>query len=311
MLSRRSVRIKAMQLLFSVNRDQQLEIDEAKKRYWASIEDTYRLFILNLLVLIKVTKTAQADQKKRSAKRLPSESDKIFTDKVYNNSLIKNLEQNKILKKKVGELDYEESVNGEYCEKIYYEFSKSEAYESYISKDSARKDHLDILLELYRFCRQHDFFNEIMEDHYGTWQDDKSVVIGSVKKTLKRLPEMEDEFLNEYFPSDETVNEFGFQLFEKTLTEDHSLLEHIEPTLKNWDSERLAIIDMILLKMAISEFLFFESIPTKVTVNEYVDIAKNYSTAKSKDFINGVLDRIMKDLLEQGLVKKSGRGLVE
>ena len=148
-----------------------------------------------------------------------------------------------------------------------------------------------------------------MEDHYGTWQDDKSVVIGSVKKTLKRLPEEKEDFIMEYYPADETVNEFGFQLLDNTLNGDDTLLKHIEPTLKNWDSERLAIIDMILLKMATSEFIFFESIPTKVTVNEYVDIAKNYSTAKSKDFINGVLDRIMKDFEESGLIKKSGRGL--
>ena len=311
MLSRRSVRIKAMQLLFSVNRDQQLDVEEAKKRYWASIEDTYRLYLLNLLVLIKVTETAKTDLEKRRSKRLPSDFDKLFSDKLYNNSIIKNLDQNKLLKKKATELGFDSSINEEYCAKIYYEFSKCEAYETYISSESDRDNHLNILLELYRFCRQHDFFNEIMEDHYGTWQDDKSVVIGGVKKTLKRLPEMNDDFIDEYFPSDETVNEFGFHLFEKTLNGDPDLLKLIEPTLKNWDSERLAIIDMILLKMATSEFLFFDSIPTKVTINEYVDIAKNYSTAKSKDFINGVLDRIMNDLSKQGQINKSGRGLIE
>jgi len=148
-----------------------------------------------------------------------------------------------------------------------------------------------------------------MEDHYGTWQDDKSVVVGSVKKTLKRVPELDDAFIKDFYPSDETVNEFGFQLLVRTLQGDQALLDLITPTLKNWDSERLAIIDMILLKMATCEFTGFESIPTKVTINEYIDIAKNYSTAKSKDFINGVLDRIMKDLEEAGSIKKSGRGL--
>ena len=300
-----------MQLLFSVNRDQQLEFEEAKKRYWASIEDTFRLYILTLRVLTNVTRFAIDDLQKRKSKRLPSDFDKVFSDKIYNNSLIKNLEQNKLFNAKVKELGYDKSVDSEYCAKIYVEFSKEESYRNYVARESRNEDHLNILLELFRFCRQHEFFNEIMEDHYGTWQDDKSVVIGSVKKTLKRLPEVDDEFINEYFPSDETVNEFGFQLLEQTMKGDSALLEHIEPTLKNWDSERLAIIDMILLKMATCEFMSFESIPTKVTVNEYVDIAKNYSTAKSKDFVNGVLDRIMKDLTEKSLIKKSGRGLVE
>lgn len=309
MLSRRSVRIKAMQLLFSVNRDEQLDLEEAKKRYWASIEDTYRLYLLNLLVIVRVSKTASEDLVKRSAKRLPTEADKVFTDKLYNNSLIKNLEQNKELLKSVKKLEFTETLNEDYCTKIYNEFLKNEVYLSYLSKESTNEDHLEVLLELYRFCRQNELFNEIMEDHYGTWQDDKSVVVGSVKKTLKRIPEVDDKFIKDYHPADETVNEFGFQLLVRTLENDKVLHELIEPTLKNWDSERLAIIDMILLKMATCEFTGFESIPTKVTVNEYIDIAKNYSTAKSKDFINGVLDRIMKDLQEAGSIKKTGRGL--
>lgn len=311
MLSRRSVRIKAMQLLFSVNRDEQLDVVEAKKRYWSSIEDTFRLFVLNLHVILNVTSTASTDLEKRKSKRLPSDFDKAFSDKLYNNSLIKNLEQNKVLKKKVKELGFDKSMNVDYCKKIYDDFAKTEAYINYIQKESTKQDHIDILLELFRFCRQNELFNEIMEDHYGTWQDDKSVVIGSIKKTIKRVPVVEDDFIMEFYPSDETVNEFGFQLLENTLNGDAELLKHIEPTLKNWDSERLAIIDMILLKMATCEFIFFESIPTKVTINEYIDIAKNYSTAKSKDFINGVLDRIMKDFSENGLIKKSGRGLQE
>lgn len=300
-----------MQLLFSVNRDEQLEIEEAKKRYWSSIEDTYRLFLLNLHVIIKITENSSNDQEKRSKKRLPSDYDKSFTNKIYNNSQIKNLEQNKILNKKIKGFGFDKSINLDYCSSIYSEFSKTEEYKTYILKESSPKDHLEVLLELYRFCRQNELFNEIMEDHYGTWQDDKSVVIGAVKKTLKRIPEMEDAFIEEYSPSDETVNEFGFQLFEMTLNGNESLLKHIEPTLKNWDSERLAVIDMILLKMATAEFLYFESIPTKVTVNEYIDIAKNYSTAKSKDFINGILDRLMHDFAEQGIMKKTGRGLDE
>ncbi len=300
-----------MQLLFSVNRDEQLDVKEAKKRYWSSIEDTFRLYVLNLHVIINVTSTAASDLEKRKSKRLPSDFDKIFSDKLTNNSLVKNLEQNKVLKKKIKELGFDVSLNVDYCQKIYHDFAKTEAYIAYIEKECKHEDHIAILLELYRFCRQNELFNEIMEDHYGTWQDDKSVVIGSVKKTIKRVPETEDDFIMGFYPADETVNEFGFQLLENTLKGDEELLKHIEPTLKNWDSERLAIIDMILLKMATCEFINFESIPTKVTVNEYIDIAKNYSTAKSKDFINGVLDRIMKDFSESGLIKKSGRGLQE
>jgi len=298
-----------MQLLFSVNRDEQLGLNEAKKRFWGSIEDTFNLYLCNLHAITEITKVASSDLAKRKAKRLPTAEDKVFKDKLFNNSMMKNLDQNHDLQRKIKALEFYKSDNQDYFEKIYLEFSKKEEYLAYLKKESTKEDHLNILLELYRFCRQNELFNEMMEDHYGTWQDDKSVVIGAVKKTMKRIPETDDNFFMDYSPSDETVNEFGYQLMEKTLVGDAELLKIIEPTLKNWDSERLAIIDMILLKMATCELIGFPSIPPKVTINEYIDMAKNYSTAKSKDFINGVVDRIHHQLIENGTLNKEGRGL--
>ena len=153
-------------------------------------------------------------------------------------------------------------------------------------------------------------FNDLIEDHYPLWQDDKSLVLGAVKKTLKALP-TDERFFDEYLPSDETVKDFGEKLLSKVTTNNDKLLEIIEPTLKNWDVERVAIIDMILLKMAICELMNFPTIPTKVTLNEFVDISKQYSTDKSKDFINGILDRLMKQLHDSGKIVKEGRGLIE
>ncbi len=300
-----------MQLLFSVNRDQELTIEEAKKRYWKYIDDTFNLYLLNLNTLIKVTQVSTKDSERRKKKHLPSDIDKVFKDKLYNNSLIKNLDQNTSFQKRIAQLGFNQSVNADYYETIYNEFAKKQEYIDYITKPSKNKDHLDIILELYRFCRQNELFNEIMEDHYGTWYDDKSVVVGATKKTLKVLPSEDDEFFLIHKGDDETVNEFGYNLFERTMTSDEQLLKHIEPNLTNWDSERIAIIDMILMKMALCEMLGFSTIPTKVTINEYVEIAKNYSTAKSKEFINGVLDKMMKDFEQDGLINKSGRGVEE
>ncbi len=309
MLSRRSVRVKAMQLLFSVNRDQELSLEEAKKRYWQYIDDTFSLYLLNIHSLIEVTRVAVKDLENRSKKHLPSDLDKIFTDKLHNNSLIKNIDLNVLFKKDVKALGIVDSISSDYFESIYNEFAKTDAYFQYINKASKNKDHLEILLELYRFCRQNDLFNEIMEDNFGTWIDDKSVVVGAVKKTLKALPNDKDDFYFAYKAPEETVKDFGYNLFEQTISGDAELLKYIEPNLKNWESDRIAIIDMILMKMALCEMMGFSTIPTKVTINEYVEIAKNYSTAKSKEFINGVLDKIMKDFEEGGIISKSGRGL--
>jgi len=311
MLSRRGIRIKVMQVLYSLNRDAEFEIKGAKKRYWESIEETFQLFLFNIYTLIQITQEAKTDAKKRKSKHLPSDLDKTFTPKLYNNDLIQSLVENKKLNEKFKQLSFEGKVNRDYSKKIYQQFLEVEAYTEYLSKASTNEDHLEILLELYRHCRKHDFFMESMDDNFTNWLDDKSVVIGTIKKVLKSLPVTENDFHMSYYPDVETTKEFGIELLTSSSKKDEELLTLIKPALKNWDHERLAVIDMILIKMALIEFMHCETIPTKVTLNEYVEVSKLYSTPKSKDFINGILDRLLKELDDAGKVKKEGRGLIE
>jgi transcription antitermination protein NusB len=119
------------------------------------------------------------------------------------------------------------------------------------------------------------------------------------------------EFYQEHAPSDETVRQFGEELLKRTCQEDKALFDLIDPMLKNWDSERVAILDMIMIKMALCELMHFPTIPVKVTLNEFVEISKVYSSDKSKDFINGILDRLMKKLIKEDLIVKEGRGLID
>ena len=190
-------------------------------------------------------------------------------------------------------------------------FADAPEYKAYLAlEEPTNDDHNKILLELYRFLMGNDIFVEMSEDRYNNLPDDESLVTGAIKKTLKALP-ANGEFYKEFEPSDETVREFGEQLLRKTCQEDLALFEQIEPTLKNWDADRVAVLDMIMLKMALCELLHFPTIPTKVTLNEFVEISKVYSTEKSKDFINGILDRLMKKLLKEEKIVKEGRGLIE
>ena len=176
------------------------------------------------------------------------------------------------------------------------------------SKETAETT-LELLLEFFRFNRQNDFFNETMEDNYYNWVDDKSLIVGSVKKYLKALPSDNSASFKDFFPEDETVKEFGLNLLKKTIKGKEDIMGHIIPVLENWDHERLAVVDTILLQMALCEFLDFPTIPGKVTMNEYVELAKNYSTVKSKEFVNGVLDKLLKEMTESGKIVKEGRGL--
>ena len=299
-----------MQALYALNRDEELTIAQALRAYETSTENSFVLYLFNIYTLLQICRFAKVDAQKRHAKYLPSEEDLKFTDKFYTNALIQSLVKHTQLQKKIKDLHFETRLDQDLIRKMYKDFSNEEVYKAYIQKEvTTEEDHVDILHELYRFIRRSEVFNEMVEDLYATWEDDKSLVVGAVKKTLKALPAASD-FLEEYQVQSETY-QFGIQLLNRTAQDDTKIQEIFEPTLKNWDVERLALIDTILIKMAIAEFLYFKSIPTKVTLNEYVEVSKQYSTAKRKDFINGILDTVMKQLQDDGLIKKEGRGLLD
>lgn len=311
MLSRRNVRIKAIQLLYSVSRDEEITRDELKKRYWKSIDTSYELFLYNLYTIYQITRIAEEDKEKRQAKFIQTDEDKTFTAKIYHNPRIKDLESNNNIQKVFDKYHFDSKSDKDLFRNIYYEFSKSEAYINYLAKQTTDEDDLEILLELFRFCRNNQNYDEIIEDRYITWEDDKTLVAGAIKKVLKALPIGKSDFYKEYYPDDETVKVFGETLLLQTFDNDTTLQSYITPVLKNWSQDRLAVIDMIMMKLAVSEFVYFDSVPTKVTLNEYVELSKLYSTSKSKDFINGVLDTLVKQLTENGTIMKSGRGLVD
>lgn len=313
MLSRRNVRIKVMQVLYAKNREQEptTGVKGAVKYYRRMVDDSFKLYLLNLLAFMRVAEYARQDKIRKDGKLRPTEADQEFSAKLANNEALQSLAKNFALTSAHGRFSLGQHLDADLIRKLYIGFSKTEEYKKYIDQaESKEEDHRNILLELYRFLINNETFISMMEDQFPLWMDDKSLVVGAMKKTIKNLP-AEDDFLEAYEPQDETISEFGQELLEKVVDADKELLGIIEPNLKNWDAERVAILDMIILKMAIAEFLYFSSIPAKVTLNEFVEVAKLYSTDKSKDFINGVLDRLLKQLMEQGLVQKKGRGLKE
>ncbi len=311
MLSRRNVRVKVMQMLFTLSRDEELKLGNAVINYRNSVKESYDLLLFCMYNLIAITEVSVEDEKKRKSKHLPLEFDKLFKAKLYKNPLIQSLVNNNVLQAEFRKMDLQSKIDLDYCKKIYQEFAKEASYKEFIKAKTGDAETLEILLELFRLCRRNELFNEAMEDKYPVWLDDKSLIIGAIKKWLKALPSESNEQYKSFTPDQETVKEFGEMLLDYTHKNDADLLERIKPTLENWDHERLAIVDMILLKMAISELLNFSSIPAKVTLNEYVEVSKQYSTAKSKDFINGILDKIIRTMIENGEIEKGAAGLDE
>ncbi len=298
-----------MQVLYAMNRDAAVTARISKKHYDESVETSYRIYLLNVLQLYKLAEYVLQDAELRKKKHLPTEEDKNLSTKLFHNPVIQTIANSDAFNTLVKKHKLSKLLDSDFTRKMYLEFSKSDLFKTYQrNQETQLEDDRELLLEMYKFLVKHELFEERLEDYFTSWQDDKSLVVGAMKKTIKRA-NGEEYFHEQHLPETETVREFGEDLLHKVMTFDTDLLELIEPMLQNWEAERVAILDMILLKMAVCELLHFETIPTKVTINEYVDISKIYSTPKSKEFINGVLDKLMKRLQEEGKINKEGRGL--
>lgn len=298
-------------MLYAMSRDKKLSKDEALRQYRDSVRQSFELYLFTLLQVMKIADYARQDAANRMAKLLPTDEDRQFRAKLGENALVRSVLENEGFNRLVRLYKLQDRMEEDKTRQLYYDFAKTDEYKDYLTDPNLENEvHVKILLALYKHCLNSEMFTDWVEDNFSLWEDDESLVAGAIKKTLKALPATL-HFYEEYRPSMEATVEFGETLFKKVNDEDAELLQIIEPTLKNWDVERVAIMDMIMLKMALCELTAFPTIPTKVTLNEFVEISKMYSTDKSKDFINGILDRLMKQLNKEGRIKKEGRGLQE
>ena len=310
MLSRRNIRIKVMQAVYAYSQDKEMSLDDAQKMYKQRVAESFDLYLFALHFIIVIASYAREDKVKRGEKYLPTPEDKAFKDILYNNEALASIYKNEYFQIHTKRKQFEKLYDKDLAKQLYKSFAKTEEYLSYSTdEEHSLEDHVSILHDLLRHLKGHETFNEVLEDAYANWVDDKSLVIGTVKKTFKALP-IEGKYFENHYPPTDTVKEFGEQLFLKVQSKEKELEEIIEPTLENWDMERLAMVDTICLKMAIAELLYFPTIPVKVSINEYVELVKNYSTDKSKEFINGILDKVMNELKDKGRINKHGRGLL-
>ena len=300
-----------MQVLYAMNRDKTLTQQKALSQYFKNINQSFEIYLFNLLQFIRITEHTKIVKKKKLEKLRPTEEDLSFQPKLVENELIRSLQDNLSLKKEFQIHKTEDLITDDNIRHLYKEFSKVESYQEYLKiEHPSDDDHRQVLMQLFKTMVGNEVFEDVLDEKFLFWEDDKSLVVGAMKKTVKALPTVVD-FFETYKPTDETVKEFGEVLLRKVCEESDELFNLIEPTLKNWDAERVAVLDMILLKMAVCELVNFPTIPTKVTLNEFVEISKMYSTDKSKDFINGILDRLLKKLEKEGKVIKEGRGLIQ
>lgn len=274
---------------------------------------TYQLYLYQFLLIGKVAESV-LDNKKQVAKRLVvSERTESINAAIYNNPFTQFILKNEVFLKEVEKEKLNHLVDKNLINSLYKELKDHDKYKKFhLIKDFTLKEAKQVINLLFKdIMLKSEYYNEHLEDVFPAWEDDQSVIIATVNNAITHFNPQNPKF--SLLPSRYEWKErkdFGKELLAKTIEHEDEYLELISPQLQNWEIERIAKMDTILMKMALSELLHFPTIPIKVTFNEYIDIAKKYSTPKSKDFINGVLDKLLTKLKSENRIKKTGRGLV-
>ena len=312
MLNRRNIRSKVMQGIFAFQSANEDNIPKNEKLLFLSFDNIYKLYVLLLLLLLALKDKAKEEIEIGLKKNFPTEEDLNPNYKFVNNKVLEMLENNKFIKefKKKYKLNKWE-VNKELVDLIWKKVKNSKLYKEYISsKSHSFMEDKEFILDLYKnFIAPEIKLHETLEADESHWADDIAVANTLVMKTISSLKEGESfQGLPPLF-KDEQDREFAKKLFTKIILNDDKLTNQIKGKTPNWDYDRISNIDKLILKMGIGEFLYFPSIPPSVTINEYVELAKEFSTPKSNIFINGVLNNIYKELQQKGELNKNIRGL--
>ncbi len=314
MLNRRHIRIKVMQTLYAFDGSESDDFKKDEKFLIQSLENMYDLYLMQLSLLIEIQKRAEDQQGKIQRKHLATKEEKDPNRKFVDNEVLQMLKNNEALKKELEKrkIDFW-YLDFEYVDIIYKAILESELYKEYMSTTTSdfKEDKLFIVDVFSEIIAPNDKLYEYIEDKKLTWIDDLPVINTILLKLLRKVKKHSTD--HHFTPSlykDMEDRDYGVELFKKTLLNRSKFNEEIAAKTVNWDADRIANLDAILLQMSICEFQKFPSIPVKVTINEYLEIAKDYSTPKSSFFINGILDKIVKEYSENGKLNKIGRGLM-
>ncbi len=306
MISRRNIRVKVMQTLYALETMEQSSIKPgtATRLLNEKLDQTCQIFTYLLYSVAQVAQYAEIDSAARASKHLPSAEDLQVNTKIAGNEFLYQLISDKGFQVNLEQWKMRHLADEELIRKMYNLLVATDTYKAYIADEQRSKaGEKEILEFIYKeILAKSELFLQHMEDNFLHWGDDA---------------DMMNILLSNYFNKPHLFNfmqliskeklDYAKELLLTVIDKKEYCLELIKPKLQNWDPERIAAVDMLLMEMGVCEFLYFPTIPTKVTINEYIDLAKAYSTPQSGQFINGILDNILKDLEKEQLVKKQDR----
>jgi len=264
-------------------------------------EQTRSLFIYLIYFLTEIAQYAETDAHHRAGKHLPTAGDLNVNTKISGNELLWKMLEDTALKEQFTLLKPERISEIELIRKIYHSLAETAEYKAYIAQASRDKSEEKKIIEfiLNDLLLANEVFVSHIEENFSNWDDDGEMIVQLLAGYMQKPGNYN---FKQMLSADK--EQFAKDLLQTVLEKSEHLQSLIIPKLKNWDPERIALLDMIMMKMGVAEFLYFETIPPKVTINEYIDLAKEYSTPQSGQFVNGILDNIHKELVQQGKMQK-------
>ena len=315
MLNRRLLRIKVMQALYGFFQSEGADLVKEEKNLLLSIDRVYDLFLYYVSLPIELAHIAEVQMEEARNKVMPTEEDLSPNRKFVDSYLIKALESNGQLKKLLTDRKVSWSADQEDLHKLWKKIKQSDVYLGFLANsDDHPAAHRKFIEKLYEkfILDSEDIYSTFQERSiYWDYEDNDFAVQMAMRYFSKIKSEESYKSIPPIYKDEEEDEEFVKSLFRKCINNNDDISNWIEGKTKNWEVERIATMDVLLMKMAIVEFMHFPSIPVKVSMNEYIEISKLFSTPKSKVFINGVLDKLLKEFNDQKLIKKRGRGLMQ
>jgi transcription antitermination protein NusB len=302
MISRRNIRVKVMQTLYSLEtQDSPISSTDAVKLLKKHFDQSRELLVFMAHFITEVARYSEIDARNKASKYIPTAKDLTINTKIAGNELLWKIIEHPSYIQALKEDKPHITNDPELTKKIYSDLAASDRYELYISVGGREKRDEKEILEfiLNELMLPNETFTSFVEEKFPNWDDDAEML----QTLLSALLSKPATFNFQELISTEKWD-FAKELLKTTIDKKEVALEYIKPRLKNWDPDRIAILDMLLMRMGVCEFLYFETIPPKVTINEYIDLAKEYSTQQSGQFINGILDNIHKDLVKDDKMHK-------
>lgn len=312
MISRRLLRIKVVKALYAHMKSESDSLMASEKTLVASIDKTYDLYFQMLALVVEMARYAEQRQEAAKQKKLPTFEDLNPNRKFVDNSVIRLIAESDSVNDRLAARKLSWSQSPELVKALFTQLEQSDYYKKYMaSTESSFREDLALVTDFYtRELEESELLEEVLDEQSILWNDDLGFALIMVTRTLSGMRQSHREVkVLPKFKSDDDLD-FAKELFEKTAINFDTYLQYIERFTRNWDVERIAFMDNLIMATAVAELVSFPSIPVKVTLDEYIEIAKFYSTPGSGTFINGILDKIVAALTEDGKICKSGRGLI-